>query len=359
MKYRHATLYPSTTAATAKTETIDLDVDKPISKIQIVYKATSAGTALAAHPCANVSKIEVVDGSEVIASLTGYECQGLDFYNTQRSPNNYLNDVSGVQAFCTYNLNFGRKLWDPLLALDPKRFLKPQLKITHNYQTADTSASAATLAVYAHMFDEKSVSPIGYLRPQEFYSYTCGAENSIETIDIPRDMMIRQLLVRGALADYYPYQVTKTVKIEESGGSRIPFDMSISDWLKHVNQLYPRVSEPAAVAVNQTARDIYCMPTFTVGCYFLPSTVTNILSREVTTTTIPFKIDITASDTCMGEFFGWQPHYTYPIPFGDQADPDDWYDPAGLSSLKLKITAGAAGSSGTVQCVAEQLKRYA
>ena len=323
--YRRATLLPSESCTTAGTKTIDLDVNDPISQIQIVMKATSAGTALSAHPCGNVSKIEVVDGSDVLASMTGYEAVGLDFYNRRVMASSYLTDVSGISAFQTYTLNFGRWLWDRELALDPKQFRSPQLKITHNYRTADSAASAATLAVYAHMFDEKKVSPTGFLRPVEAYAYTCGANGSIETFDLPRDLPIRQLLVRAALADYYPWQVSHDIKIEENGGAKVPFDMNVSDWLKFINGTYPRCSEPAAIAVNATARDIYCAPTFTVGVYLLPSTVTNILSREVATTTIPFQIDITASDTCIGEFIGWEPHYTYPLPFGDQDDINDWY----------------------------------
>lgn len=357
-KYRFATLLPAESASTAGTKVIDLDVNNPISMIQIVYKTTSAGTALSCHPAGDVSKIEIVDGADVLASLTGYECIGLDYYNKKCMPSSYMCDVSGVMPFNTYNINFGRKLWDTMLALDPTKFRNPQLKITHNYQTADASASAASLAVYAHMFDEKAVSPVGFLRPAECYSYTCGADDSVETIDLPRDMPIRQLLVRAALADYYPYQVADKIKIEENGGAKIPFDFSTSDWLKFINQQYPAIWEPAALAVNVTARDIYAAPTFTCEFAGLPSTVTNILSREVSTTTIPFKIDITASDTVMGHFTGYQPHYTFPIPFGDQADPDDWYNPAGLSALKAKITAGSAGASGTVQIVAEQFKRY-
>jgi hypothetical protein len=357
-KYRYATLLPAESCTTAGTKTIDLDVNDPISKITLVYKATSAGTALSAHPAGNVSKIEIVDGADVIASLSGYECIGLDFYNNKVMPSSYMCDVSGVQAFNAYNINFGRKLWDTVLALDPSKFRNPQLKITHNYQTADASASAATMAVYAHMFDDKKIAPVGFLRPVETYAYTCGADDSVETIDLPRDMPIRQLMLRAALADYYPYQVADKIKIEENGGAKVPFDFSSSDWLKFINQRYPAIWEPAALAVNVTARDIYAAPTFTCEFAGLPSTVTNILSREVAHTTIPFKIDITASDTVMGHFTGWQPHYCFPIPFGEQDDIDDWFNPTALSALKMKVTAGAAGASGQVQVVAEQLRKY-
>ncbi len=357
-KYRLATLLASESNATAGTKTIDIDLKDPISKLTVINKVTSAGTVLTAHPAGDITKIEVVDGSEVIASLSGYECQGLDFYNTKKSPDNYLCDVSGVMSLATFNINFGRWLWDNDLAFDPSKFNNPQLKITHNYQVADASASASTLEVYAQVFDEKKISPAGYLRATETDSISNSANGSVDTIDLPTDLPIRQIMIRAALADYYPYQVVNKVKIKENGGAKVPFDFSVSAWLKIVENDYGRCNEPAAIAVNQTARDVYCLPTFTVGVYLMPSTVTNIISREVTHTTIPFALDITASDTAMGEFFGFCPHYCFPIPFGDQEDITDWLSMGERSSLKMDLTAGSAGTNGTTQVVLEQFKRY-
>jgi len=357
-RYRVATLLPSETATTAGTKTIDLDVTDPVSMITVIMKAKSAGTVMTAHPAGNVSKIEVVDGSEVIASLSGYECQGLDFYNKRVMPNNYVTDIDDVYAWATFNLNFGRKLFDTDLALDPTKFRNLQLKITHNYRTCDASADDATLEVYAHMFDEKKISPIGYLRPVEVQSYASGANTSVETVDLPRDLPVRQMMLRGAASDYYPWQVVHDVKIEENGGAKIPFEMNITAWLKFINQHYPPCQEPCSIAVNSTARDVYAAPTFTVEVLLMPSTVTNIISRELTTTTIPFALDITASDNALGHFSGWCPHYCFPIPFGDQTDFNDWYDPRPLGSLKAKLTAGSAGTNGSVAVVLEQLKRY-
>jgi hypothetical protein len=305
--YRYYNLLPSETATTAGTKTVDLDVVDPISKLQIIHKVTKAGTVMAGHPAIDISKIELVDGSDVLASISGRECQALDYYSAGVMPVNFLCDVSTVMSYATYNINFGRWLWDPALALDPTKFRNPQLKITHNYRTCDTAATDATLEVYAHMFDGKKITPTGFLSPKELKTYTCGAAATIEQTDLPRDMIMRQLMIVGRAANYFPWQVANKVKISENGGKSIPYDFTTSAWLKYINQIYPRIIEPGILAINATARAAYCAPSFEVSAHFMPQAVTNIISQALADSPVPLTLDITASDVCTGEFRGYNP----------------------------------------------------
>lgn len=357
-KQRIATLLASKSITTAGIETIDLDLNTPISKLMISQKSTSAGTAQTAHPVGNITKAEVVDGSKVIASLSGYQAQALDFYNTGVLPDNYIADVSGVQHYSTVNLNFGRWLWDVFYALNPTRFDNPQLKITHNYRVADTAASAGTLEVYAFAFDKKSVAPIGYLSPKQHFSYTSGAEGAIEYITLPTDRTIRRMLLRGAAADYFPWQVINKVKLTENGESSVPFDFSTSAYLKHIVQEYPKCRESGILSLSDTPRHTYCAPTFTVFCHPITETVTNIVSIESSAPKVPFTLDCTAADEACVEFSGKCPHYAFPLNFGDQEDPDDWYEVTELDNLKLQLTSGSAGTNGDISVVLEQVQKY-
>ncbi len=356
--HRIASLLPSESCATATTKVIDVDLNDPISMIQIVHKATSAGTALAAHPVGNLSKIELVDGSDVLISLSGKECQALDYYSTGKMPYNYITDVSGAMAMVTCNLNFGRFLWDSVLALNPARFNNLQLKITHNYQTADTSASAATLEVYGYLFNEKKISPVGFLTAKELYSFTPGAEGSYKYIDLPLDYLTRKYLVMGNDDDYYFYQVNNEVQISEDNGKGIPFDMSMSAWVKQVNQTYRMIEEVCMLSLNTTPRHVYVAPSFGINVHLMPETVTNIISMERADPRNPLAFDITANDEAVGAIRGFQPHGGVPITFGDQSDPGDWYDVSRFKSLKMRIKAGSSGTGGSSQVVTEQLRKY-
>ncbi|MDD3137102.1 MAG: hypothetical protein PHF64_11435 [Methanoregula sp.] len=356
--HRVATLLASKSNTTPGTETVDVDVRAPISRISIHNKVTSAGTVLTAHPAANISKIELIDGSNILASLSGYQCQALNFYNQKKTPNCFLTDISAVQTWQTFDLDFGRWLFDTLYALDPTRYDNLQLKITHNYQTADASASASTLEVYAHAFDKKKITPIGFLRAREHKAYTCGADGTTEYVELPIDQTIRQILVRASANDYYPWQVANRLKLSENSDAVVPMDISTSAFLKHINREYPRVEEPAAIAVNQTARDVYTMAVWQLHFGLMPVTVTNIIAMEAVNKSLPVALDITASDNCTGIISGCQPHACFPIPFGDQEDPNDWYDLAGVDKLNLQVKAGSAGTNGSVSVVLEQLQRY-
>jgi hypothetical protein len=357
-KYRHATLYPSTSCATAGTLTVDLDVVDPISKIQVIQKVTSAGTEKTAHPAADVSKIELVDGSDVLVSLTGKECQALDFYNSKYSPDTFYSDDATIMSFATFNLNFGRKLWDPALALDPSKFRNPQLKITHNIATADASATVGTLEVYAHMFDAKKISPVGFLSGKEQKTYLTGASGTIEQSDLPKDAILRQLLVFGRGATYLPWQVANHIKLLENGGKSVPYDFQTTAWLKFINQCYPMAHEKFIMSNAGSARHLFCAPSFTDNVAIVGVEADHIIYRPTPNEAPPLHIAAAGADVLMGDVMGWNPHGAFPIPFGVQDDLDDWYDPSGLTTLKLEITAGTGGATGYVDIVTEQLRKY-
>lgn len=357
-KQRISTLLASKSITTAGTETIDVDLTTCLSKIMIIEMSTSAGTAQTAHPVGNITKVELVDGSKVIASLSGYQAQALDFYNSGVLADNYISDVSGVQHYSTININFGRWLWDTFYALNPARFDNPQLKITHNYRVADTAASAGTLEAYAFAFDKKSVAPVGYLMPKEHFAYTSGAEGAIEYVTLPTDHVIRRALFRGAAADYFPWQVINKVKVTENGEASVPFDFSVSAYLKHIVQEYPKCRESGLIALKAATQNCYCAPTFTIFAHPITETVTNIVSIDSSAPTVPFKFDVTADDEAVVEFSGKCPHYAFPLNFGDQEDPDDWYDATELDNLKVQLTSGSAGTNGAISLVLEQVQKY-
>jgi hypothetical protein len=357
-KYRHANLLAQESCITPATKTIDLDVTNPISMIQIILRATSAGTEQTAHPAGNVTKIEVVDGSDVIASMSGKETQALDFYNARYMPKNYIADADNVQAYATFNLRFGRRLWDDLLALDPSKFRNLQLKVTHNALIADTAADAATLEAWAFMFDEKKVSPVGYLRPTNVYTYTNGASGTIEAVELPRDLPIRQMMIRSYGDGFFPWHGAYHMKISENGGAKIPMDVDTMPWCNFINQHYPEATEKCYLDANTTARHLYCAPSFTVVPRLLAVTAGSIVTSTPVNSSVPLHIVVSSDGYVYGDVAGWCPHYAFPIPFGDQNDLNDWYDVGALGSVKMDITAGGGGTSMTTAVVLEQLKRY-
>ena len=109
------------------TEIISLDVQDPISQILIEYAVdTDAAGSMTAHPAKSITKVELIDGSEVLESFDGSQCEALDWYMTytNRSPFNMA--LMGNSVLRVMAINFGRYLWDEKFAFDPKQFKNPQ-----------------------------------------------------------------------------------------------------------------------------------------------------------------------------------------------------------------------------------------
>lgn len=133
-KYRVATILAEESATTAATKTIDLDMVNPISRLHVVYKPTNVSpvTSMTGHQALCLPKVELVDGSDVIFSCDGMGLRAAAFYGTGEPFNDVLSFNSSDECMFEAPIYFGRKLYDPELALDPKRFKNLQLKITHD-----------------------------------------------------------------------------------------------------------------------------------------------------------------------------------------------------------------------------------
>jgi len=359
MNNRHATLLTSESIATAATKVIDISVKDVISRIAIQVKATNAGSAPTAHPATIISKIELVDGSDVLFSLSGKECMALEFYDTKKTPfciNCYLNDVMNITVF---NINFGRFLYDPLLAFDPKKFMNPQLKITHNLATGGCAPDAASLRVSADVFDERKVDPIGFLMNKEPYSYSL-VSSGYEYIDLPTDHVMRGLMILSTYTSKAPYEQYNEIKISEDNDKRIPIDSSTSDLIKYFGNLYGKINEELYGAALTTTRDFYTMSTHEV----IASAIATGFAASYIKSELAYggNIDIRGLAACnfMAKITGYCPFGGLYLPFGDPKDPDDWYDTTKVGNLQLRIKGGSSvGGSSTCQVVTQQLRKYA
>lgn len=117
MRYRLTEIQPTLTVTDNKTSIFDINVEQPISRMVIHLRGTNADSVPDGHPAKGITKIELVDGSDVLYSLTGEEAQATDFYDTGITPLNVVSYVNANVWTGVFNMNFGRWLWDPKLAL--------------------------------------------------------------------------------------------------------------------------------------------------------------------------------------------------------------------------------------------------
>lgn len=359
MNYRLATILSHESIATAGTKTIDITLRDIITRISIQVKATNNGAAPTAHPANILSKIELVDGSDVLFGLSGKEMLASQFFDTMRTPfvvNNYLNDVMNITVYEYY---FGRYLYDPMLALDPTRFTNPQLKITHNLANGGSSPDACTLEVTADIFDEREATPQGFLTTKENVSYTLVASAN-EYIDLPTDYVMRKLILMSRADDKQPWEQYNEVKLSEDNDRRIPIDDKTSDLLKYQNALFPKINESIEGAALTTTRDFYTMSTYEQE---IAGLAMGFASAYLTTDYMyGGNVDLRASAACNFKAIvtGYAPFGALCLPFGDPSNMEDWYNVTNIGNLRLTVKAGSSpGSNSTAEVITQQMRPYA
>ena len=357
MKYRQAVLHEAESISADKVFTIDVNTEDPISRILIQAKGTNNGDTPTAHPAKLITKIELVDGSEVLVSLSGVQAQALGYYHSLQPAFNTLSYVDNNTCAAMFALYFGRKLWDTELALDPKRFKNLQLKVSYDLNGGGSACDAGRLEVVADLFDQKKISPIGLLIAKQHYAYTLVA-SGYETIQLPVDMPIRKLMVSSLAAGYQPWQQYNAIKIDEDNDKHVILDQGTTDLLKYLLTHLPPYVETLDGRSSTSEVNFYITPTYEVnaafagiGGYFSEITTTDQYGGYL-------KVDCnTASTSWQALVRGYCPHGATAIDFGDQDDFEDWWDVRSLKSARARILAGSGGS-GTIDLVTQQLKRY-
>lgn len=360
MKYRVTEILGSTTLETsAQTKSIPLNLSDPISALIFEYKNTIGSATMIEHIAACLPSISLVDGSDVIFSLSAKEMVALAHYDRGVGPYSMVSNTPTVQSILGIPYNFGRKLWDPMLAFDPKKYRNPVLNISHSYRLSDASSAAHYLRIMALCFDEKAVSPSGYLMSKEIASPPWVASGSKSDLVLPNDYPIRKLLLRGYLDDMFPHQVIQHIKISEDNDKKVPMDEDTTAWMRVIGMLYPRYHEGALLNVTTSSGyDIFCTPSFDINVAGAQLAGTTPMIIEKQGLNVPFLMVGAANEPGKYEITGHLPHACIPVPFGDQDDPDDWYDAAAVKSLHLIMTGGSAGTSSVVNVVAQQLRKY-
>lgn len=345
MNYRRAELLGTTAITTAATPSIDIKVSDVISRIGIIIELVNNGNNPTNHPLAALPKVELVDGSRVMASMTGYGCQAMSYYDTGKMPHNELNYEDNGYARCYVPLNFGRYLWDPVFGFDPKKFKMPQLRITHDYSLGGCSPDNAYLRVVADMFDQKEANPIGYLHNKEVHSFT-PADGAEEPILLPLDHTIRKLIMMNVNDNEEPDIQFLSVKLSEEDGKRIVFDGLTMDLIRDEAMRYGRFTEYLSGHLAATTADEFWLSAckdIQVGGLcdandkILTFTWTGGRSRSFYGSAATY-FGAIVSGRC--------PHGAVPMLFGDQNDPDDWWDVSNVGKVKLSLTPRAATPGG-------------
>lgn len=363
MNYRLATILDRENHIVDTTKVIDLNLADPVSQMVIIYEPMNGSQDHGdGHPAKCITKIELVDGSDVLFSLTGQEAQAIDWYQNKIEPANILWYLNNNASEMVYNMNFGRYLWDPLFAFDPKKFTNPQLKITIDIDAGGSLTDAGNLTVLANIFDQKEVSPEGFFMHKEVKDYAL-ASAAHEYTDLPTDHVYRKLFARIQKYGTGPEYCFDKIKLSEDNDRRVPVNHTFSEILRAMMGGTRPYREWIIGPGTTTAKKFYCTP-----CYWPAFGSTQWRSAVADDQIAIYAGDggeFTESQGAAGPNWqtlveGWCPHGMIEIPFGLQTDPADWYDATKLGSLRLDILSKSGmSSSESCQVCLQQLRKYA
>lgn len=358
MKHRWAELLAAETITAAATKTIDIDLMDPISRLSVLMKLTNSSNTPTDHPDKALVKLEIVDGSDVIASLNGMEIRALNFYERSLEPYANLIYLNDVMTLLEFNINFGRFLWDKELAFDPKKFKNPQIKIQHSLGLGGSAPDSMDLRVRADVFDEDAPAPMGFLMPKEIYSYSLASSGN-EYIDLPTDYPVRILMPLSRAASKAPHEQYNQLKLTEDMDKKTILEGYTSDFAKVVAGLYPTFKDLLYGGASAAGVAHFITPCFDAYPSLNSEGVAGYIYTEAFVNGGTKTIYGSTTENFHGIYTGRCPHGAIGFPMGNLQNPEEWWDVSKLKSARLKVTAGSSvESSSTLQLVLQQLRKY-
>ena len=362
MRLRDAVLEYQKTLDDTGTYTKDIAVSDPVSAFWMEFIGTNGATSNKDNFLNDViSKIEIVNGSDVLFSLSLQEAQALEFYKTKRTPNIVASSwADGGQRERVYIL-FGRDLWDTEYGMDFTRFANPQLKITTNIAKIRAAGATGFLSGYlkasivAKVMEEAPTRPAKFLQAKQIASWTSGTSGQ-KRVELPIDFPYRLAVVRGYVQQSDINEVFTNLKMTLDADTKVLFDRYVmeldAEALEQFGQcllkqdIYAKHSTAVRIMVNKEPNCIwypwedatgYCTGIqYQWSSEFKPDLMSNA-GAAVTT-------DIKATLHQMGHAL----HATLPVPFGILQRPETWFSPSGYRKCELVLTEAVAAAASVV-----------
>jgi len=348
------------------TLTFNLDFTDPVTEIGLMFGATNGGTDNKEAPIERcISKIEIVDGGEVLWDLPGDVALAAYAHLRNGLPENYRTEVGSDTPYQAIPIRFGRYLYDPEYAFNPSGHRNPQLKITFDEATVRAAggdgyvSDSFVVSILAKLMED-AAPPGGFLSFRDIYQFTSLASGDTR-VELPTDRVIRLLVVRAYEAETDMRSTLTNLKLSADGGKFIPFDLPIGDVIHKMAEGFDPIVVPVQAVVSNATRTetwVGIDQNFTVdsgddGVIVSPRTTwPGALYPYV------FNTDGTAQTDKRGNItvVGWCMHNTVLYPFGRLDVPEDWLNVGQYRQLDLFCTNGDADAE--VNVAVQQVYRY-
>ena len=355
----------------------NLDFTSPLVGLEIGFygKRYDHTNTNAPYLLADIDKIEIVDGSEVIFSLSGRQAAAAQLYHTGKRPFEAFTLNSNSTNRSQITILFGRDKFDSSYMLDTKRFTNPQLKITYSFTEGTTGnwAEGTQTVTLAALIAEGAGAPRGYFMTKEVYSWSKSTSGD-ETIDLPRDLPYRFIMFQALAAETPIYAEFSKVKISCNYDEFVPINETTEDLAWSNLQDYGFQFQQTESIGDGSEENIkaYYPFAWNWGCFVQswnlgqdcvpkrPYSGYTTLGRR--TTGAASGNDFTSTFMADGQRgfstgYGWEYYDTEVIPFGNIKDETNWFDPRGWKSVRLILTQAQTNALAS-SIVIQQVKSY-
>lgn len=351
---------------TSGTLIYNLDYVDPISEIDLLFEATNGASHNKENPlewC--VSKIELVDGSDVLYSMPADLALAVAMHLRQKETHAYRTEAASDTPYISIPICFGRYLYDPVLSLNPNAFRNLQLRVT--FDEATIRAAGATgyvsdsmqLSIQAKLMEDAD-APRGFLMTKDVYDFTTVASGD-ERVDMPTDYPWRVLFARVYESEVDLRSSVTNYELNCDGGKFIPFD-------KHARYVVDKMAEvfnPLQIDITAMVSNASYTETF-VGIDRQGSVCAGAAGYIIGASsfwpaacrTYVAEHDGTAANNvvCRIVTSGWAIHNTLLIPFGRLMEIAEWFDAPQHNNVRFYLTQGNAGAE--VNVGVQQLRMY-
>lgn len=369
MKTRDAVLDYQYTAKDTEAYKKDLSLVEPISAIELEVECTNGATSNIDNFISDiVTKIEVVDGSEVLYGLNMSQLEAMYFYKLGKMPCIFPSEWAGGVQRHNVLLLFGRYLWDRDYAFNAKSFTSPKLQVTFNKAAIRAAAADGfatgdniKLTTVAKVFEDVP-APAQFLMAKQIENFTSVGSGE-KRVDLPTDYVYRMILARFYKAASDIDEVVTDIKLTCDTDKVIPFNrktkqldaqalamFGLVDPFKHdilrahgaTVRLLCNKEPVVSITEKAGVADIPCV-NWEWSSQFYLSLFTHAGANDATARNLTVKE------------FGHALHATLPIPFGRPGMPEDWFDPTVYKKLELVLTQGVAAA--VCEIAAEQVRK--
>jgi len=366
VKIRDDVLVSADDLGTSGTKIYDLDYGDLITALDLRFGATNGATDNKNNPVErNITKIEIVDGGEVLWSLPGDVAYALSSQLLGTPGDEYFSGKASDGPYCSIPILFGREMYDPEFSFNPRAFKNPQLKVTFDEATVRAasatgfSSDSFTLTVVVNLMED-APTPRAFLKALDVYDYTSLASGDT-TVDMPGDYPYRMIFVRNYEAGQDVRGDINNYKLSCDGGKFIPFDLAAANLISRMMHYFPMTVKNGMVKAD----DGDAFQTW-MGMDIAGHLQSQQASRIVACDgywpgqfTVYVYTDAGASTTDVNISWGvhgYCPHNVVFYPFGRLDTPSDWFDPRQYGTVKLYLTNN--GADGEVNVCVQQERTY-